>query len=105
MHLDIADDARVGSIAQAEAVLRAVQEGLTNAVRHSLAQNLWVVLRRDGDALRLDIRDDGRGSGEVRAGNGLSGMRERLEAVGGGLDVRRTDTGGVHLQAWLPRAA
>jgi signal transduction histidine kinase len=105
MHLDIADDARVGSIAQAEAVLRAVQEGLTNAVRHSHAQNLWVVLRREGDALRLDIRDDGRGSGEVRAGNGLSGMRERLEAIGGGLDVSRTDTGGVRLQAWLPIAA
>jgi signal transduction histidine kinase len=105
MHLDIADDARVGSLAQAEAVLRAVQEGLTNAVRHSQAQNLWVVLRREHDALRLDIRDDGRGSGEVHAGNGLSGMRERLEAVGGGLDVHRTDTGGVHLQAWLPLAA
>jgi signal transduction histidine kinase len=82
-----------------------VQEGLTNAVRHSQAQNLWVVLRRDDDALRLDIRDDGRGSGDVHAGNGLSGMRERLESVGGGLDVRRTDTGGVHLQAWLPMAA
>ena len=105
LHLDIADDARVGSIAQAEAVLRAVQEGLTNAVRHSQAQNLWVVLRRDDDALRLDIRDDGRGAGELHAGNGLNGMRERLESVGGGLDVRRTDTGGVHLQAWLPMAA
>jgi signal transduction histidine kinase len=105
MHLDIATGARVGSIQQAEAVLRAVQEGLTNAVRHSQAQNLWVVLRRDADALRLDIRDDGRGSGDLRAGNGLCGMRERLEAVGGGLDVSRTDTGGVHLQAWLPVAA
>lgn len=103
LHLDIADDARVGSLAQAEAVLRAVQEGLTNAVRHSQAQNLWVVLRRDGDALRLDIRDDGRGAGELHAGNGLSGMRERLESVGGGLDVQRTDTGGVYLQAWLPQ--
>lgn len=105
MHLDIAPEARVPSLAQAEAVLRAVQEGLTNAVRHSQAHNLWVVLRRDGESLRLDIRDDGRGSGELRAGNGLSGMRERLEAVGGGLSVERTDTGGVHLQAWLPVAA
>ena len=105
MHLQIADDARVASLAQAEAVLRAVQEGLTNAVRHSQAQNLWVVLRREHDALRLDIRDDGRGVGELCAGHGLSGMRERLEAVGGGLDVRRTDTGGVHLHAWLPLAA
>lgn len=105
MHLDIGGGARVRSIAQAEAVLRAVQEGLTNAVRHSQAQNLWVVLRRDDDALRLDIRDDGRGSGDVRPGNGLAGMRERLESVGGGLDVGRTDTGGVHLRAWLPAAA
>ena len=102
MHLQIDADARVGSLAKAEAVLRAVQEGLTNAVRHSHAQNLWVVLRREAGALRLDIRDDGRGAGDLHAGNGLSGMRERLEAVGGGLDIRRTDTGGVHLEAWLP---
>jgi signal transduction histidine kinase len=66
---------------------------------------VWVVLRRERDALRLDIRDDGRGTGAVCAGNGLSGMRERLEALGGGLDVARTGTGGVHLQAWLPVAA
>lgn len=105
MHLQIEPQARVASVAQAEAVLRAVQEGLTNAVRHSQANNLWVVLRRDATALRLDIRDDGRGGGELRAGNGLRGMRERLEGVGGGLDVSRTDTGGVHLQAWLPTAA
>jgi signal transduction histidine kinase len=105
MHLQIEPQARVASLAQAEAVLRAVQEGLTNAVRHSQAHNLWVVLRRDGGNLRLDIRDDGRGAGDLSAGNGLRGMRERLEGVGGGLDVSRTDTGGVHLQAWLPVAA
>jgi signal transduction histidine kinase len=105
LELEIAADARVATVAQAEAVLRAVQEGLTNAVRHSQANTLWVVLRRDGGELRLDIRDDGRGSGEVRPGNGLCGMRERLEAIGGGLRVQRTQTGGVHLQAWLPAAA
>ena len=105
LQLEVGADARVTSVAQAEAVLRAVQEGLTNAVKHSQAQNLWVVLRRDEGALRLDIRDDGRGSGDVCAGNGLCGMRERLEALGGGLSVGRTGTGGVHLQGWLPVAA
>ena len=105
LELEIADGARVATVAQAEAVLRAVQEGLTNAVKHSQAHTLWVVLRREGAALRLDIRDDGRGSGTLHAGNGLSGMRERLEAIGGGLDIQRTETGGVHLQAWLPVAA
>ena len=105
LHLQVDPEARVGSLAQAEALLRTVQEGLTNAARHSQAGNLWVVLRRESGGLRLDIRDDGRGRGELRPGNGLGGMRERLEAAGGGLDVRRTDTGGVHLQAWLPEAA
>jgi signal transduction histidine kinase len=105
LELEILDDARVVTLAQAEAVLRAVQEGLTNAVRHSQAHTLWVVLRREGDALLLDIRDDGRGHGELRPGNGLRGMRERFETIGGGLRVQRTRTGGVHLQAWLPAVA
>lgn len=105
LHLQIEGDARVGSVAAAEAVLRAVQEGLTNAARHSLANNLWVVLAREPRGLRLDIRDDGRGRGELVPGNGLHGMRERLEALGGKLELARTDTGGVRLQAWLPVAA
>jgi signal transduction histidine kinase len=105
MHLEIAPGVRVASLVQAEAVLRTVQEGLTNAARHSQARNLWVVLRQDGHALQIDIRDDGRGGGEIHPGNGLGGMRERLEAAGGGLDVQRTQTGGVRLQAWLPGAA
>ena len=102
LQLQIDGDARVASLAQAEAILRAVQEALTNSARHSQAGNLWVVLQRDGGGLRLDIRDDGRGSGELRPGNGLRGMRERFENVGGRLDVDRTATGGVHLQGWLP---
>lgn len=102
LQLDIADDARAENLEQAEAVLRSVQEALTNTARHSQAQQLWVVLRRDHGRLVLDIRDDGRGHGELRPGNGLTGMRERLQALGGDLAVGRTGTGGVHLQAWLP---
>lgn len=105
LHLQVDPAARPVSLARAEALLRAVQEGLTNAARHSQAGNLWVVLRQEAGGMRLDIRDDGRGRGELVPGNGLGGMRERLEAVGGRLEVRRTDTGGVQLQAWLPEAA
>ena len=105
LQLQINPSARATSLAQAEAVLRVVQEGLTNAARHSQAQTLWVVLQREHGGLRLDIRDDGRGRGELQPGNGLRGMRERLQAVGGELRIGRTDTGGVHLQAWLPVAA
>ena len=104
IHLQIDDDARASTLAQAEALLRTAQEALTNAARHSQARNLWLVLRRDGGQLQLDIRDDGRAAGELRPGHGLSGMRERLEQAGGGLALERTGTGGVHLRAWLPAA-
>jgi signal transduction histidine kinase len=102
VHFQLAETARVADVAQAEAVLRTVQEALTNAARHSNAENIWIVLRRDGDRIALDIRDDGRGIGALRFGHGLSGMRERLEALDGQLRVERNPAGGVQLQAWLP---
>ena len=102
VHFQLAEAARVADVAQAEAVLRTVQEALTNAARHSNAENIWIVLRRDGERIMLDIRDDGRGFGALRFGHGLSGMRERLEAIDGALQVERNPAGGVQLQAWLP---
>jgi signal transduction histidine kinase len=106
LHLEMDPGLRVTSFEQAEAVLRTVQEALTNAARHGGADNLWLSVHRAGDQLRLDLRDDGRGGGgELRFGNGLTGMRERLEAIGGGVNARRVDGGGVQLSAWLPVAA
>lgn len=102
VHLELADEARVADLGQAEAVLRTVQEALTNTARHSNAENLWIVLRQDEGRLALDIRDDGRGSGELVFGNGLSGMRERWQALGGALRVVRGEHGGVRVLATLP---
>jgi signal transduction histidine kinase len=105
VHLDLAEDARVVDVAQAEAVLRTVQEGLTNAARHSGAGNVWIGLHRAGDRIALEIRDDGRGGAGLRAGNGLTGMRERLQALGGDLRIDAGPEGGVRLAADLPVAA
>jgi signal transduction histidine kinase len=106
LHLEMEPGLRVPSLEQAEAVLRTVQEALTNAARHGGADNLWLQVRREGDRLRLELRDDGRADGgELRFGNGLTGMRERLEAIGGGVSARRGEAGGVCLSAWLPVAA
>lgn len=101
-HVEIAADARVATLAQAEALLRTMQEALTNSARHSQGQNLWVVLRREPRQLLLDIRDDGRGSGALVPGSGLAGMRERIEGLGGALRIERLATGAVHVQAALP---
>ncbi len=101
VRLDIVADLRVATLEQAEVLLRAFREGLTNAARHGDARELRVSLRREGDDIVLDLKDDGGGYGEVRAGNGLAGMRERLRASGGELHFGRIH-GGFHLQARLP---
>lgn len=102
LHVEIAADAQLDDIERAEVILRTVQEGLTNAARHSNASNLWVVLQRDGNRLRLELHDDGRGTARSTPGIGLSGMRERLQAVGGGLDIGHAHGQGLRLHAWLP---
>jgi signal transduction histidine kinase len=105
IHLDIRDDARVASVAQAEALLRVVQEALTNVVRHADARNVWVELVRDGRQLRLSVRDDGQATLPLQEGFGLSGMRERVAALAGRLDISRATQGGVALDIQLPLQA
>ena len=62
------------------------------------------LLRRLGDDGRPTdrARDDGRGAAAVRAGNGLQGMRERLEDIGGRLEIESQPGQGFSLRAWTP---
>lgn len=102
LQLHIADDVRVTDPTIAEAVLRLVQEALTNAARHADADHLHVHIDREDDQLHIDIDDDGRAAASIREGNGISGMRERLLALHGRLELGRTDAGGLRLRARLP---
>ncbi|WP_019397415.1 sensor histidine kinase [Pseudoxanthomonas sp. GW2] len=102
LELEIDPGVRVADPAVAETLLRVVQETLTNAARHSGAGTVRVRLQREDGGLAIDIHDDGQCRGPVREGNGLSGMRERLAALGGRLDVGLTPGGSLRLQARLP---
>jgi signal transduction histidine kinase len=83
-------------------VLRCAQEVVTNAARHAEAKNLWLdVSQRDG-FVELHARDDGHGAEAVRAGNGLRGMRERLESAGGTLSIDTAQGRGFELRARIP---
>ncbi|MCA2211741.1 sensor histidine kinase [Jidongwangia harbinensis] len=78
----------------AAAAYRVVQESLTNAVRHADAEAVTVELGWSPAGLRVEIADDGRGVNTVRFGNGLTGMRERVVACGGGFHAG-TPAGGT----------
>src|SRR3546814_12818554 len=59
----------------------------------------------DGDAIRRQVRDDGRGTENPNAGNGLAGMRERLATYGGELEVESAPGQGFALSLRLPRGS
>jgi signal transduction histidine kinase len=102
LRLRIDDDVRIDDPALAEAILRIVQEALTNAARHAGANTLAVSLACDGDGLRLVLEDDGQVRGVLRPGNGLTGMRERVEACGGTVAFAVAPRGALRIDARLP---
>ena len=74
-------------IAIEKAVYRLIQEGMTNAFRHGMATEIVIYMRQDQDMFQIIVRDNGSGTGEVKEGIGIAGMRERVTALGGNLQV------------------
>jgi signal transduction histidine kinase len=84
-------------------VYRIVQEALTNALRHADASTVRVRVARDGEAVDVEVRDDGTGAGAAGgSGQGLRGMRERAAAVGGTVEYGPAADGGWRVAARLP---
>jgi signal transduction histidine kinase len=78
------------------AVFRMIQEGLSNVHRHARATEAAVILKQRRSVLHVAVADNGVGlPGKIRAGVGLSSMRERIEEIGGRLTVRSGNPGTV----------
>lgn len=77
-------------------------EAVTNAVKHADAATIDVVVRRQGHDVRIAVCDDGRGGASLRDGSGLAGLRDRVLALGGRLDVSSAPGGGTTIEAVLP---
>ncbi len=92
-------------------LFRIVQEALTNVHAHSGSRRAWIHLRRDSGAVRVEVRDEGRGitSGAPQSaarpgmtlGVGIAGMRERVTQLGGSLEVK-SGIHGTTVHAHLP---
>jgi signal transduction histidine kinase len=87
--------------AQADTLLRCIQEALTNALRHAHASNCHITLRSDQRQLVLEIRNDGAPAKQITPGNGLKGMQERIQALAGSLRWHSSD-GDFLVRAQLP---
>jgi signal transduction histidine kinase len=98
------DVGELGEIAPAvgHAGYRIVQEALTNVARHSGAASARVDVRRDDGSLAIEVSDDGCGAGDALPGNGVSGMRERVRALGGAMTTGPGEDGGWVVTVRLP---
>ncbi len=85
----------------ATAVVRVVQESLTNTVRHAGATRASVTIRYAPASVVADVQDNGQAAGPVVDGNGIAGMRERVAALGGALTAG-PGKGGFHVRATIP---
>ncbi len=88
---------------------RILQEALANCAKHARASHIGVELTHDERGIRLSITDDGQGfelgatiGNQDANGIGLIDMQERLESVGGRLDIRTRPGKGVRLSASIP---
>ena len=98
VHCDAATTLKLPAV-QESVLSLAVREAVTNVVRHAQARTCSLRLEQQNGCCRLEIHDDGRG-GQNLEGNGLRGMRERVEMLGGTLN--RDTVAGTRLVITLP---
>jgi two-component system sensor histidine kinase UhpB len=84
-------------------IYRIAQECLTNVARHSGARQVEVTLSRQGEAVVLQVCDDGRGMRDAAEGAGIRGMRERARLAGGDLQLGPRLGGGTQVRLTVPR--
>jgi signal transduction histidine kinase len=79
-----------------------VSETIANTAKHARASQMRVAVTQRDDVLELAVRDDGVGGAEPRAGSGLVGLRDRVEAIGGVIEVNSPSEAGTTVLVRLP---
>ncbi len=76
-----------------EVLFRCVQEALTNTARHAGASHCNIEISNDEQYLLLSVKDDGRDTDEIKPGNGLKGLEERVRNIDGQLNYENASSG------------
>lgn len=101
VHLERLPERRLAAAVELAAYM-VCSESLANATKHAHSSQVWIIAAEQGDQLVVDVRDDGVGGAVIEPSGGLAGLRDRVEAVGGRLEVLRAEGGGTRVLAKLP---
>jgi signal transduction histidine kinase len=102
LHLEL--QGRISKSAEVAAYY-VVAEAMTNATRHAHASGMDIDARVDGAKLVLSIRDDGVGGADSSKGSGLIGLIDRVDALGGHVQIASPSGGGTALRVTIPTSA
>jgi signal transduction histidine kinase len=101
VELDVRTDRRLSQPVE-RAAYYVVSEALTNAAKHARASVVHVELDVRAESVALSIRDDGAGGANRGEGSGLIGLTDRVEALGGKLEIASRPGAGTSLRATIP---
>nr|EJI94396.1 histidine kinase-, DNA gyrase B-, and HSP90-like ATPase family protein [Rhodococcus sp. JVH1] len=101
LDVDLGLDARAPESTEVAAYY-VVAESLTNAAKHARASEVDLRVRTAGGNLELSIRDDGIGGADPAQGSGLIGLRDRVEALGGQIEITSHAGNGTSLLVTIP---
>ena len=101
VELHVAVQSRLDQAIEAAAYFL-VSEAITNAAKHARAESVSVDVQANGDTMLVTVADDGVGGAETTRGSGLRGLIDRVEAVGGRLEITSPSGDGTRLSAGLP---
>ena len=79
-----------------------IAEALTNVAKHARASRATVTVARENGSLAVSVRDDGLGGADPARGSGLRGLADRVQALGGTLEVESDAGRGTEIKAWIP---
>ncbi len=107
LEVDVAVDGEERSLDETREItlFRALQESLTNALRHSGGHRVAVRLSFVPEAVRLSVTDDGHGAGTAERGFGLTSLADRVRDAGGAMRAGDVDGGGFRVCVDLPEPA
>jgi signal transduction histidine kinase len=101
VELDMRTDRRLPEQVE-RAAYYVVSEALTNAAKHARASVVHLEMETDDEIVTLSIRDDGVGGADPRQGSGLIGLTDRVEALGGRIQIASPSGTGTSLQITIP---
>jgi PAS domain S-box-containing protein len=101
VQLDVRSERRLPDAIEVAAYY-VVSEALTNAAKHAEASRVEIELGVEKETLRLSVVDDGVGGAKLSGGSGLIGLKDRVEALGGTIDVASPPGSGTRLDVEIP---